>query len=141
MIRVMSARVFRVGLPLRLALAAAAAVWGLALFVLARAPEAPVGAVLTAIGFLAYFVLATAHYALLRVVVAPGGLVFASPLRRLRVPWDEVLRVQVRRSPIGTLYAVVTRRGLVQFSSLLSEHRQLLGMLLDGARLVPNPGG
>jgi hypothetical protein len=70
------------------------------------------------------------------VEVRPDGLVFRSVFRQLRVTWDEILKVEVRVGLAGTLYAVLTRRGLVQFSSLLARHRELCQLMLERAGLV-----
>jgi hypothetical protein len=129
-------RTFRARLSLRLALAAAAVVWAAALAALAFLPGAPWASVASALAFLAFFLCYSAHYGRMAVVVRPDGVVFRSVFRQLRVTWDEILKVEVRVGLAGTLYAVLTRRGCVQFSSLLARHRELCQLMLDRAGLV-----
>jgi hypothetical protein len=128
-------RTFRTRLWLRFAMMAAAAVWGAVLAVLAQFPAAPVGAVLAAAGFLAFFVAYSAVYDLTTIAVGPEGVVFRGVLRRLPVRWDEIVRVEVHTCLAGTLYAVLTRRGRVRFTSVLARHRELFEILLDRGAL------
>ena len=132
----MARRTFRARLSFRLALAAAAAVWAVAVGALALFPGAPGSSVVSALAFLVFFVAYSAHYGRMAVEVTPDGVVFRSVFRRLQVTWNEILKVEVRVGLAGTLYAVLTRRGLVQFSSLLSRHRELCQLMLDRAGLV-----
>lgn len=129
-------RTYRTRLSLRLALTAAAAVWAVALFALAWFPEAPATSVAAALAFLAFFVAYAVHYARVAVEVRSDGVVFRSSFKQVSVGWDEILKVEVRAGFAGTLYAVMTRRGLVQFSSLLARHRELCDLMLDRAGLV-----
>jgi hypothetical protein len=114
----------------------AAVFWASVLAALAHLPGAPFGSVLSAVAFLAFFVVFGAHYGRMAVVVTQECVVFCSFFRRVRVSWDEILKVEVRPGLAGTLYAVLTRRGLIQFSSLLARHREVFQLLLDGARLA-----
>jgi hypothetical protein len=114
----------------------AAAFWAAVLAALARFPAAPVATVLSAAGFLAFFVFYSAVYDRTAVLVGPEGLVFRGVLRRTPVRWDEILRVEVRSGAAGTLYAVLTRRGLVRFTSVLARHRELFELLLDRGALA-----
>lgn len=120
-------------------MAAAAALWGavLAALALAPSPAVPAGTIVSAAAFLAFFVLFSAHYDRTWIDVTPDGLVFHSVFRRLPVRWDEIVAVEVRTGIVGTLYAVLTRRGRVQFTSLLARHRELLHLVLERAGLVP----
>jgi hypothetical protein len=128
--------VFRTRLCLRLAMGAAAVFWAAVLLALARFPGASLRTVLSAFLFLAFFVFFSAHYDRLSVVVRPEGIVFRSFFRRVPLAWDDILRVEVHPSIAGTLYAVLTRRGLVQFSSLIARHRELLQILLERGSLA-----
>ena len=93
---------------------------------------------LSSLAFLAFFIVFGAHYGRMAVVVTPECIVFCSFFRRVPVRWDEILKVEVRPGLAGTLYAVLTRRGLVQFSSLLARHREVFQLLLERARLAPS---
>ena len=114
----------------------AAAFWAAVLAALARFPGAPASAVLSATAFLAFFVVYSAVYDRTAIVVGPEGVVFRGVLRRIPVRWDEILRVEVHTGAAGTLYAVLTRRGLVRFTSVLARHRELFQILLDRGALA-----
>ncbi len=129
-------RTYRTRLWLRLAMLAAAIFWASVLAALARFPGAPFGSVVSALAFLTFFVVFGAYYDRMAIVVTPDGIVFRSFFRRVPVRWDEILKVEVRPALPGTLYAVLTRRGLVQFSSLLARHRELFQVLLERAGLA-----
>jgi hypothetical protein len=129
-------RTYRTRLSLRVAMFAAAALWAAVLAALAHFPGAPFGTVLSAVAFLAFFIAFGAHYDRMSIVVTPEGLVFHSVFRRLPVRWDDILRVEVHPGLAGPLYAVLTRRGLVQFSGLLARHRELFQVLLERAGLA-----
>lgn len=128
-------RTFRTLLWLRLAMLVAAVFWAAVLTALARFPAAPSDSVLSAVAFLAFFVAFGAHYDRMAIVVTPDGLVFRSFFRRVPVRWDEIEKVEVHTGIAGTLYAVLTRQGLVQFTSLLARHRELFQLLLERAGL------
>jgi hypothetical protein len=128
-------RTYRTRLWIRFAMVAAVAFWGAVLAALARFPDAPAGTVLAAAGFLAFFVAYSAVYDLTTIAVGPEGVVFRGVLRRVPVRWDEIVRVEVHIGLAGTLYAVLTRRGLVRFTSVLARHRELFQLLLDRGTL------
>lgn len=132
----MEPRTYRTRLWLRLAMLAAAVFWASVLAALAHLPGAPFGSIVSALAFLAFFVVFSAHYDRMAIVVTPDFIVFCSFFRRVPVRWDDVLKVEVRPSLAGTLYAVLTRRGLVQFSSLLARHREVFQLLLERAGLA-----
>jgi hypothetical protein len=128
-------RTYRTRLWIRLAMLCAAAFWAAVLAALARFPAPPLGSVLAAVGFLAFFVFYSAVYDRTAIVVGPEGLVFRGILRRTPVRWDEILRVEVHTGLAGTLYAVLTRHGLVRFTSVLARHRELFQLMLDRGAL------
>ncbi len=132
----MTPRTYRTQLWLRLAMSCAAVFWASVLAALAHLPGATFGSVLSATIFLTFFVVFGAHYGRMAVVVTPECIVFCSFFRRVPVRWDEILRVDVRPGLAGTLYAVLTRRGLVQFSSLLARHREVFQLVLERAGLA-----
>jgi hypothetical protein len=53
------------------------------------------------------------------------------------VPFEDILQIVVRDGLGGRVYAVFTRRGLVQFTSLTARHRELFETLLERAALSP----
>ena len=109
----------------------AAAFWAAVLAALARFPSAPGASIASAAGFLVFFVFYSAVYDRTAVQVGPEGVVFRGVLRRTPVRWDEILRVEVHTGLAGTLYAVLTRRGLVRFTSVLARHRELFQLMLE----------
>jgi hypothetical protein len=133
----MRARTFRTRLWLRLAVLAAAAVWGAvaAYVILLAGVAAP--AALAALVFVVFFGGYAALYDRLAVTVTSDGFVFRTLFRRVQVRPEEILNVRVVRAIGGTLYAVITPRGLFRFSSLTAQHRELLDLLVQRARLQP----
>jgi hypothetical protein len=128
-------RTYRTQLWLRVAIVVAVATWGVALLALARFPAAPLGTVLAAAGFLTFFVAYGAVYDQTTIAVGPEGVVFRGVVTLLPVRWDEIVRVDVHRGLSGTLYAVLTRRGLIRFTSVLARHGELCELLLDRGAL------
>jgi len=117
-------------------MAAATAFWASVLVAVVLLPGAEWHTVISAVLFLAFFLVFGAHYVRLAVVVGPEGIVFRSVLHRIPLKWDDILEVEVRPSVAGTLYAVLTRRGLVEFTSLLARHRELCQIVLEHAGLA-----
>jgi hypothetical protein len=135
---VTQARTFRTRLPLRIAVLLAAALWGgvLAALLGARGSAEP-QAVLGAAAFLALFAGFSFAYGRTWITVTAGGLVAATPFRVRPVPFDDIEEIVVQDGLAGRAYAIVTRRGLVRFTSLLDHHRELFEVLLEQARLTP----
>ncbi len=131
------ARTYRMRLSLRVAVALAAAFWAAVAVALLRAPGAPAAAVLGAAAFAAFFVASSVVYGRSSITVTRDGIVAASPLRRRPVAFDEILEIIVRDGLGGRVYAVFTRRGLVQFTSLFARHRELFETLLERSALSP----
>jgi hypothetical protein len=52
------------------------------------------------------------------------------------IEFADILRVDVVPGPLGTNYAVRTRVGSVQFSSLYSGHERLCSLIVRNAGLV-----
>jgi len=52
------------------------------------------------------------------------------------VRFEEIEEILVQDGLAGRCYAVVTRRGLVRFSSLFDHHRELFEVLLEQAGLA-----
>src|SRR5512138_1943716 len=133
------ARTYRTRLPLRIAVAAAACLWGAALAVLARAPGiepwVAAGAGLFSLFFAAFSVV----YGRWSITVTEDGIVAATPFRRRPFRFDDILQIVVQDGLGGRVYAVVTRRGRVHFTSLFARHRELFELLLDRAGLRPMP--
>lgn len=129
-------RTYRTRRSLRVAVALAALFWaGMALAALRAG--AGWGAAAGAAGFAAFFAGAYALYARTWISVGPRGIVSSSLLARRLVPFEDVLQIVVRDGLGGRVVALFTRRGLVQFTSFLERHRDLLEELLERTRLEP----
>jgi hypothetical protein len=131
------ARTYRIRLGLRLACALAAAFWGAVSAALLWLPGGGLRPASGALGFALFFVASYLLYARTWIAVGPRGFVAASPLRRRPVPFEDVLEIVVRDGIGGRVYAVITRRGLFHFTSLVARHRELFETLLEGAGLAP----
>jgi hypothetical protein len=130
-------RTFRTRLSLRLAVVVAAGLWAAALALVAANPETGLRSAIIALGFLIFFIGSIAHYELTAIEVGSDGMVVRGAFRNVHVRFDEIQNLVIHRSLAGTLYAVLTRRGLVRFSSLFGGHRELADLLLDRTGLVP----
>jgi hypothetical protein len=134
----LEARTFRTRLALRVAVLLAAALWGGVLVVLLGAPAAAEPqAVLGAAAFLAFFAGFSFAYGRTWIAITPGGVVAATPFHVRPVPFGDIQRIVVRDGLAGRAYAVVTRRGLIHFSSILEHHRELFETLLQRTGLSP----
>ncbi|HET8540146.1 MAG TPA: hypothetical protein VFL83_09780 [Anaeromyxobacter sp.] len=129
------ARIYRTRLPLRIAVVLAACVWTAALVLLLRLPGSGAGLLLGAAALVLFFAAAGVVYGRTSITVTGEGIVAASAFRRRPIAWDDILQVVVRDGLGGREYAVVTRRGLVHFTSLFARHRELFEALLEGAGL------
>jgi hypothetical protein len=127
------ARTFRTWLPLRLALVGAGVFWAAAVVILLRAPGTSAGVLAGAAALVAFFVASAFVYGRTSITVTGEGLVAATPFRRRPVRWEDVVRVVVHDGLGGRVYAVLTRRGPVHFTSLLARHRELLELILERA--------
>jgi hypothetical protein len=134
------ARTYRTRLGLRLAVNGAAGLWAAVLGLLLGAPGVEPRAVLGAGAFVAFFFAFSFVYGRTWIAVTPDGIVSATPFRVRPVPFEDILEIVVQDGLAGRVYAVFTRRGLVQFTSLFARHRELFELLLDRARLGPRAG-
>jgi len=131
----MAGTTFRTRLSLRVAVAAAGALWASTLAYLAQFPQVAPRTLLSAAAFVVLFAFFSVHYERLAIIVTGEGIVFRRLGRRLRIGFEEIAGIEVRRSIAGRSYEVRTRGGLIRFSSLVSHHGELFELLLDRARL------
>jgi hypothetical protein len=75
-------------------------------------------------------------YGRLAFVVSDGGLIVRTVSAVRHIDFADILRVDVVPGPLGTSYAVRTRAGSVQFSSLFGGHERLCSLIVRGAGLV-----
>jgi hypothetical protein len=122
---------YRTRLLLRIVVGGAALFWlGMAVAA-SKAPDIGPRPLEAASAFAAFFIVAYLAYARTWVSVGPRSIVASTLFGRRRVSFDDVLRIVVREGPLGRVVAVVTRRGLVHFTSLFSRHRELLALLIE----------
>jgi hypothetical protein len=131
------ARTYRTRLALRIACALAATFWAFMAAAVLRLPGGGWRTAAGALGFALFFVLSYLLYARTWIAVGPRGIVASSPLRRRPVPFEDIVEIVVRDGLGGRVYAVFTRRGRVEFTSLIARHRELFETLLERAALTP----
>lgn len=134
------ARTYKTWLPLRLAVGVAAGFWAAALALLVEVPGTSPALIVGAAAFVAFFAAFTVVYGRTSITVTPEGLVAATPFRRRPVRFDEIQRVVVQEGFAGRVYAILTRRGPVHFTSLFARHRELFELILERASLRPGSG-
>lgn len=132
-------RTYRTRLALRVAVGLAALFWAGMLVAVLRAPVLDARAAAGAAGFSLFFAVFSVVYARSWIAVTGEGIVASSPLRRRPVRFDEILRIVVREGLGGRVYAVSTRRGVIQFTSMFERHRELFEILLERSDLRPEP--
>jgi hypothetical protein len=134
----MEAQVYKTRLPVRLAVGLAGVLWTAVLVVLLLSPGAEAQAILGAAAFAAFFAGFTFVYLRTSITVTPDGIVASTPLRGRRpVPFRDIVEIVVEDGLAGRVYAVFTRAGLVQFTSLFARHGELFELLRERAELVP----
>lgn len=136
-----TARTFRTRLSLTIAVGAAAVFWAGVFFVLVTAPGVELRAIASAGAFLVFFVVFTLVYVRTSITVTREGIVAESPFRRRPVRFEEIVGIVVQDGLGGRVYAVLTRRGRVEFTSLFAGHRELFQLLLERASLTPRSVG
>jgi hypothetical protein len=133
-----AARRYRTRLFLRIAVGLAALFWfGVLVLLLSTTGASDLRSVLTAAGFVTFFAAFTVVYGRTSITVTPNGIVATTPFRRRPVRFDEIHEIVVQDGLAGRVYAVFTRRGLVQFTSLFERHRELFETLLERTQLQP----
>ncbi len=90
---------------------------------------------LSAAFFITLFSACAAFYHRLSFTVSDQGLIVRTFSLERTYSFDDILRVDVLPGVIGTSYAVRTRLGPLQFSSLLGGHERLCDLIVRRARL------
>ena len=93
-------------------------------------------AFLSAAFFIALFTTCAMVYGRLAYTVSDTGLTVRTISAVRHFSFDDILRVDVLPGLIGTVYAVRTRLGSLQFSSLLGGHERLCHLIVRRAGLV-----
>ena len=126
---------FRPWAALRTVVMAADTLWIAVLVALAVMQGATHQAFLSAAFFVALFTACSLFYNRLAFTVSESGLTIRSFGSERTFSFDDILRVDVMPGFVGTSYAVRTRLGSLQFSSLLSGHQRLCSLIVHNAKL------
>jgi hypothetical protein len=126
---------FRPWRALRTLVMAADTLWIGTLLALAVMQGATQSAFLSAAFFVALFTACSIFYNRLSFTVSETGLTVRTLSLERTVPFDDILRVDVLPTILGTSYAVRTRLGSLTFSSLLAGHQRLCDLIVRRARL------
>jgi len=126
---------FRPWMALRTVVMAADTLWIGTLFALALMNGATKSAFLSAAFFVVLFTACSIFYNRLSFTVSDSGLTVRTLSLEKTVSFDDILRVDVLPSILGTSYAVRTRLGSLTFSSLLAGHQRLCDLIVRRARL------
>jgi hypothetical protein len=128
-------RVFRPSTALIATLGAAVLCWLGVLGLLLRLHGVPGKTYLSVFFFIGFFGVFIVHYSTQAIVVYREGLV----VRRFRelqaFSFEDIMKVDVTPGLAMTLYDVMTRQGPIQFSSWFRGHRELLSLIVSGAKL------
>ena len=127
---------FRPWMALRTVVMAADTLWIGTLFALALMNGATKSAFLSAAFFVVLFTACSIFYNRLSFTVSDSGLTVRTLSLEKTVSFDDILRVDVLPSILGTSYAVRTRLGSLTFSSLLAGHQRLCDLIVRRARLA-----
>jgi len=126
---------FRPWMALRTVVMAADTLWIATFFALAMMQGATKSAFLGAAFFVVLFTACSIFYNRLSFTVSDSGLTVRTLSLERTVSFDDILRVDVLPSILGTSYAVRTRLGSLTFSSLLAGHQRLCDLIVRRARL------
>jgi hypothetical protein len=129
------AETFRPWMALRTVVLAADTLWIGVFLALALMQGATQSAFLSAAFFVTLFTTCSLFYNRLAFTVGESGLTVRTLASQRTFAYDDILRVDVLPGFIGTSYAVRTRLGSLQFSSLLAGHQRLCNLIVSRARL------
>ena len=126
---------FRPRIALRTAVLAADSLWVAVFCALVLMHGATTSSFFSAAFFITLFTACAAFYNRLSFTVSDHGLTVRNFSDETLYPFEDILRVDVLPGFIGTSYAVRTRAGSLQFSSLLGGHERLCSLIVRRARL------
>jgi hypothetical protein len=112
----------------------AALLWGAAFFYLMRFEGLPLRLPVGALVFTVFFAVSATYYSRTAIFVDPTGVTYRGMLRRRRLYFSEIRRVDVLGGPI-TVYAVKTQNTRCHFTSLFGRHRTLMQLLVERSAL------
>jgi hypothetical protein len=127
---------FRPRAILRTAVFAADTLWIAVFVALCTLRGATQSAYFSAAFFIVLFTVCTFVYGRLAFIISEAGLIVRTVSAVRHIEFTDILRVDVVPGPLGPSYAVRTRRGAVQFSSLYGGHERLCQLIVSRAGLV-----
>ena len=126
---------FRPRATLRALVLAADTLWVAVFCLLLQYRAASGSAFLSAAFFILLFSTCAWFYGRLAYTVGERGLTIRSIGDERHVEFKDILGVEVLPGIVGTSYAVRTRRGALQFSSLITGHERLCSLIINAAGL------
>lgn len=117
-------------------MASAGVLWVGVLIYLLQFDEVPIRTFLSAAFFVVFFALSVAYYGRSAVLVDSGGVTFRGMVRTHRFSFSDIRKVDVLPGPV-IVYAVRVNQRFVHFTSFFQEHRRLMELLVERARLAP----
>jgi len=134
--KVLTARVFRPALWLRLPVLAALLLWlAVTIFAIAGRIALPVTIWLELSFFVALFTAVVLYYWSMRITVDDNAVTYQGVLAVRTCAFDEILEVRVFPVPGLTNYSIFTRRDGLSFSSLIAGHKDLFDLIVARAHL------
>jgi hypothetical protein len=130
-----SVRIFRPGLFIRALVGAAGLFWLSMLGILFWLGTATLHTLLSVLFFVGFFCVSVAYCSAQSIEVDPCGITHRLLRSHRRLGFEEVLRVHVLPGLPVTVYSVITRSGIVLFTSLFKGHRELFELIVERARL------
>jgi len=117
---------------------AAMLVWVRIFFTLVRLGASSGQAFLSVAFFISLFSILGVFYNNIAIEVLGDGLIVRGITSFRMVPFDDILKIDVKPGILQTVYAVRARRGPVAFTSLFSNHQRLMNLIVERAALVQN---
>lgn len=128
--------VFRPNLALGLSLSAAALLWLGVFAYLLTLEGVPQQTLASTSFFVAFFWTCVVYYWRTVIIVEPSGVTYRGMVRTEHFRYGDISNVDVLPGPI-TVYCIRTRGRRVHFTSFFRNHRRLLSLLVERARLSP----
>jgi hypothetical protein len=128
-------RTFRPSAALIAILAGAAVCWLGVLALLLNLHGVEGKTYLTVFFFIGFFSVFLVYYSTQAIVVHADGLVVRRFLALTSFDFSDIVKIEVHPGPAMTIYDVFTRHGPIQFSSWFRGHKELLDLIVRGARL------
>lgn len=127
---------FRPRVAIRTAVLAADSLWVAVFCALVLMRGASTSSFFSAAFFITLFTACAAFYNRLSFTISDHGLTIRSFSDERLYPFEDIVRVDVLPGLVGTSYAVRTRAGSLQFSSLLGGHERLCSLIVQRAGLA-----